>query len=176
MGKILTRTAVIILVASVAWLLAGCDVTGCLQNRNSIPLAGFYSASTGKAVSVSGVEIAGLGAPGDSVLYPSTQPVAQFYLPLRSSEDVTTYEFTFATGSGENIAVAVDAVTLEYTSYPWFASEDCGVMYRYHIDKVEYTTHVIERVEITDSLVTNLDIETIHIYLRDNSPQEGEEE
>ncbi len=176
MGKILTRAGALFLVTSLGRILAGCDVTGCLQNRNSIPLAGFYSAATDKAVSVSGVEIAGLGAPGDSVLYPSTQPVSQFYLPLRANDGVTTYEFTFASGSGENIAVAVDALTLEYSAYPWFASEDCGVMYRYHIDKVEYTTRVIERVEVTDSLVTNLDIETIHIYLRDDSPQEGEEE
>lgn len=39
-------------------------------------------------------------------------------------------------------------------------------MYRYSIEKLNYTTHLIDSVGLVDSLITNADIETIRIYFR----------
>ncbi|MDE5785778.1 MAG: hypothetical protein K2H98_04520 [Duncaniella sp.] len=175
MGKILTFTRIVIFAAAIAGALSGCNTTGCLENRNSIPLAGFYSAATEKAVSVTGLSVMGLDAPGDSLLYTSSQTLSQIYLPLRAREEMTTYVLSFTSGNEADKTVAVDELTFTYTATPWFASEDCGAMYRYHIDRLEYTTRVIQRVELTDSLVTNFNIETIRIYLRDDSQQKGDD-
>lgn len=173
MGKILTLPTVASVALLATILLSGCNTTGCLQNRNSLPLAGFYSASTGKAISVTGLSVMGVGAPSDSLLYTSSETLSQIYMPLRARDNVTAYQLSFSDPADpQSGAAAVDEITFEYTATPWFASEDCGAMYRYHIDKLEYTTRVIDRVEIVDSLITNFDIETIHIFLRDNDDQE----
>lgn len=175
MGKILTPLRLLLASAAAALMLTACDATGCIGNRNSLPLAGFYSAATDNAVSVTGLSVMGVGAPGDSLLYTSSQTLSQIYLPLRARDNSTTYQLTFTSGEATDPdAVAVDEITMEYTATPWFASEDCGAMYRYHIEKLEYTTRVIERVELVDSLITNFDVETIHIYLRDNSAGKGD--
>lgn len=175
MGKILTLMRISIIAAAVAATISGCNTTGCLENRNSIPLAGFYSAATEKAVSVTGLSVMGLDAPGDSLLYTPAETISQIYLPLRARDGMTTYVFSFTSGNDEDKTVAIDELTFTYTATPWFASEDCGAMYRYHIERLEHTTRVIERVELTDSLVTNFNIETIRIYLHDDSQQKGDD-
>ena len=176
MGKVLTILRTFSAAAVAALMLTACDATGCIGNRNSLPLAGFYSAATEKAVSVTGLSVMGLGAPGDSLLYTPAMTLSQIYMPLRSRDNITTYVLSFTAGdTSDPDAVVVDEITMEYTATPWFASEDCGAMYRYHIDNLEYTTRVIERVELIDPLITNFDVETIRIYLRDDSQQKGDE-
>ncbi len=49
-------------------------------------------------------------------------------------------------------------------------------MYRYYITEMTHTTHLIDSVAITDSLVTNLDVERIKIFFRTANPDEEEEE
>ena len=89
MGKILTLPTVASVALLATILLSGCNTTGCLQNRNSLPLAGFYSASTGKAISVTGLSVMGVGAPSDSLLYTSSETLSQIYMPLRARDNVT---------------------------------------------------------------------------------------
>ena len=55
-------------IAAAVLLLAGCNTTGCLDNQSSIPLAGFYSSATGQQISISTLEITGVGVPNDSIL------------------------------------------------------------------------------------------------------------
>ncbi|MDE6170290.1 MAG: hypothetical protein K2F68_03925, partial [Duncaniella sp.] len=59
-----------------------------------------------------------------------------------------------------------DTVSFAYTSVPYFASEDCGAMYHYRITSLTYTTHVLDSVAVLDSLITNLERETIRIFFR----------
>ncbi len=57
-----------------------------------------------------------------------------------------------------------DTITFDYQSLPYFASEECGAMYRYTINKVSYTTHLIDSVVMLDTLITNSLIPTVRIY------------
>ena len=61
--------------------LSACISGECLDNKNSLPLAGFYTSSTDpKAISLSGLTVYGYGAPGDSVLLQSGVGVNSLYL------------------------------------------------------------------------------------------------
>lgn len=158
-----------ILLSATALLYASCSTDGCLDNGSAIPLATFYSAETRAKISLSGIEIRGLGAPNDSVLLSSFGSVQEVYLPMRSTQQSTSWRFTYGSGATSEAEVS-DIVTFEYTSIPYFASEECGASYRYKITNVGHTTNVITEIELTDSLITNIDISTIHIYFRTGNP------
>ena len=67
------------------------------------------------------------------------------------------------------------ALTFDYSASPYFASEECGALYYYHIRRLKHTTHLIDSIVITDSLITNADLERIRIYFRtshDETPQQ----
>ena len=146
-------------------LTAGCNTTGCLDNQNSIPLAGFYDSGTGAEVALNIVQIHGVGAPGDSILVAGGTSAKQVYLPMRSTMPSTTWCFHY-TQMGIDYDDFNDTIAFDYTSTPYFASEECGAIYHYHIDKCRYTTHLIDSVVIADSLITNVDQVRIKIYFR----------
>lgn len=153
----------LIVIAVLAVSLTSCNTTGCTDNQSSIPLAGFYGSGNDRAISVDSIEIGGEGAPGDSLLTSGMSPVSSIYLPFRAADGNTTFFFRYRQQALEGLA---DYITFTYTATPYFASEECGAMYRYHITSCDYTTHLIDRVEILDSLVTNTDVERIKIYFR----------
>ncbi len=159
-----------IIPAAILAAVSGCNTSGCLDNRSAIPLAGIYSSETGEAISVSGVEISGVGAPNDSVLAASGS-IGQVYLPMRSTATTTTWCFHY-TQEGLDASEMNDTVSFGYTSEPYFASEECGAMYIYNITSVRYTTHLMDSVIVTDSLITNTDIERIKIYFRTQTTEE----
>lgn len=166
----------ILLVAAIVTLIPGltsCNTAGCTDNQNSLPLAGYYSMSTKKAISLSQVGVMGVGAPGDSLLYLPSQTLSQIYLPFRSTSSITSYRLIYNfTVTEDNPVAAYDEITFNYDSEPWFASEECGAMYRYRIKSYTYTRVLIDSLAIIDSLITNLDREQIRIYFRDNSEEE----
>ncbi len=164
-----------ILAVAMGVAVASCNSDGCLSNQNALPQAAFWSASTGKQVNVRGVEISGVGAPGDSILIPATSSIGTFYLPMRSDRPSTEWELRFVPEAGVTIS---DFITFDYTSQPHFVSEECGAMYFYHIDRVSYTTNVIDSVVVLDSLITNYDLTRIRIYLHEEeeTPEEAPEE
>lgn len=167
MGKLLSITvAALALCASVQ----SCSTSSCTENQSSIPLAAFYDSATGGRISLTGVEIGGTGAPGDSLLFKADQTVTNLYLPLRSSQESTSF---FIRYMGEG-APAADELTLRYTSEPFFVSEECGAMYFYRISSIETTHNVIDSVVVIDPLVNNVDIMRIKIYV--TVPKAGEEE
>lgn len=139
---------------------------GCLDNKNSLPKAGFYSSVTGEAVSVSGLSVGGVGAPHDSLLL-RDGTVSEIYLPFRAASTDVSYRFAVALAPGDTIS---DEVTFEYETTPYFVSEECGAMYRYRITGVWFDGNLIDSVAVTDSLITNVDAERIKIYLY-GSPQ-----
>ncbi len=161
------RTAFLIVIPALLALLAlpACNNVGCTENRNSIPLAGFYSYSTHAPITVDSVAIGGVGAPADSLLVRPSTKGSQVYLPLRSSADVTKFYIRYKQ-KALDYPELYDTLTFTYTSVPYFASEDCGAMYHYRITRLEYTTHLIDSVGMTDSLVTNLERENIKIFFR----------
>ncbi|MCM1068229.1 MAG: DUF6452 family protein [Muribaculaceae bacterium] len=161
-------------VVSMAAAIASCNSSGCLDNQSSIPLAGFYSSATGTPMTVSNIEIMGVGAPHDSVLV-GEGAISQVYLPMRSTAGSTAWCFSYSQPGIDDPAFN-DTVTFTYTSEPYFASEECGAMYIYTISSVKYTTHLMDSVVLADSIVTNTDIERIKIYFRTNTPDEGDDD
>lgn len=172
MGKALSIAAAAL--ATAVMTLPGCNTSGCTDLRNSIPLAGFYSAETFDAISLSDLSVGGIGAPGDSlILDASTTSSAQsqVYLPFRFGTSEVAYVFsvllrgTDSEGNPTGLEVA-DTITFDYTSHPYFASEECGAMYSYRITGCRHTSHIIDSVAVTDSLVTNTDVERMKVFFR----------
>ena len=83
MGRLTSIIAAICLLAA----LSGCNTSGCLENRSSVPLVGFYDSATEKSISLDSLEIYGADAPGDSILSAPGTPISQIYLPMRATKD-----------------------------------------------------------------------------------------
>lgn len=109
-----------------------CNTSGCTDNQNSLPLAGFYSSATGEAVSLSDIDISGVGQKADSLLYTSGTPLQSVYLPFRSLYNSVSYALHY-TQEGIDDPQWNDTITFQYTSRPYFASEECGAMLTYTI-------------------------------------------
>ena len=165
MGRIMTIMAAGMLTASALSSLTGCNTSGCTDLQSSIPLAGLYSSASQQPITVSTLEIYGVDAPNDSILYDGGTALREVYLPLRS--DFTTTAFCFHyTQEGLDDEALNDTITFHYTSEPYFASEECGAMYRYTITRLADTRNLVHSVAVTDSLVANTDFERLKIYFR----------
>lgn len=151
------------LTALTAATLPSCNTTGCTDNQNSLPLAGIYSYTTGNAISISGIAIGGSGAPNDSLLAAPGSTVSQVYLPFRATEPFTTFYITY---HQDGLEGQQDQVTFYYDSHPWFASEECGAMYHYRITRVAHTYVLLDSVGVSDSLITNIERETLQLFFR----------
>lgn len=161
----------IALLLTIMLATAACNSDGCLENRSSLPLAGFYNSSD-QAISLDSLEITGIGALDPDPLISAGENISTVYLPMRSTQTTTSWQFAYRYRYLDGIC---DTITFDYTSSPYFASYDCGVVYHYRIHRMEHTTHLIDSVIITDSLVTNTDIQRIKIYFRTNDESEEEE-
>ncbi|MDE5858130.1 MAG: hypothetical protein K2H32_07220 [Muribaculaceae bacterium] len=157
----LVEIVMLVVVAMVA-ALSSCNTTGCLDNRSSIPLADFYSSTTNVAVVTDSIEIGGVGAPGDSLLVGAGEKVSKIYLPLRSDQSVTAFYFEYK-WRGMTPAYN-DTLWIYYDSYPYFASEECGAMFRYRITRIEHTSVFLDSVAVMDSLVTNVEKSIMKLY------------
>ena len=175
------RTVLSILPVAAAGIVAAaictaCNSEGCTDNHSALPLMGFYSAVTGEAITLDSIAVGGVGAPGDSLLVAPGQAVQQVYLPFRYGSDATSF-FIHYDYPAQGIASPElnDTITFRYTAEPFFASEDCGAMFRYRISAVEHTHHILESVEITDSVVTNVERERFMLYFRTtDNPQRSQ--
>lgn len=156
----------VILLSAMVLLLVGCSTGACYDNQNSLPKAGFYSAETGSAVSVSGLAIGGVGAPNDSLLCEPSETASEVYLPFRPNDGTTSFAFT----SG----AITDIVTFTYETTPYFASADCGAVWLFRIKGVKWTGALIDSVAVTDSLITNVDIQQLKIFF--NTPEQAEDD
>lgn len=156
-------------------MLGGCNTAGCTDNQNSLPLAGFYSSATKASLRLDSVEIYGIGAPGDSMLYTPGTPIVEAYMPFRSTATSTSFCIRYCNRELD-LPELIDTLAFDYTSMPFFAGEECGAMYRYNIHHLGYTTHLIDSVEIVDSLITNKPIQQIKIYFKTAEAEEGGEQ
>lgn len=167
MQRFQSRHMLVVMVAGalVAATMTQCASNGCLDNRNSIPLAGFYDSETGEAVAVTGLTVGGVGAPGDSLIL-ANGSASQVYLPFRASVGEVTYVFSVG---DENVTYS-DSVRFVYNSTPYFVDTECGAMFRYRIREVSFDGTLIDSIAVTDSLITNVESERIKIYFY-GSPQ-----
>lgn len=155
----------IIFFVGISYVLWSCNTSGCLENRSSIPLAGFYSSATGQTLSLDSLLIYGLNKPDSTDLNTVGTPINSIYLPMRSTMESTGWVISYKWKYLDSIKLA-DTINFKYSSLPYFASDECGVIYKYNIEQMEYTKHLIDSVILTDSIITNLDIERIKIYFR----------
>lgn len=144
---------------------AACNSSGCLDNGSALPLAGFYSSATAEPISVDSVEIAGVGAPGDSVLEKARPALSKVYLPMNPSATATRWALIYRQKQLQALGIT-DTIAFDYEAIPYFASEECGAMYIYRITGVRHTANLIDSITLTDSLVTNVETERIKIFFR----------
>lgn len=154
-------------VAAVAFfsaLFSSCSSADCSDNRNSLPLAGFFAVNSQSGrqeqVAVDGLTVYGVGAPRDSLLTDSAG-VQEVYLPFRIQEHTTSFIFDFGSAS--------DEVTFSYNPRPRFVSSECGVVYDYEITSVETTHELIDSVTVPGGVITNTPGINVNIYLRSAS-------
>lgn len=162
MGKVLIFLAALLPLLSIA---VGCSSDGCTEKQSSIPLAGFYSMSTASSISLDSVQIGGIGAPADSLIV-SKGRVSSVYLPLRPDRSPTSFFFRYTNKEAHG---AVDTLTFHYTTIPYFASEDCGALYRYRLTKVSHTRWLLDSVGVVDSAILNLELQQIRLFYNTDS-------
>ncbi len=144
----------------------GCATDECLQNKNALPLAGFYdTAQPDRKISVDSLEVYGVNAPGDSVLFPGTQVISQLYLPFRLDSDTTRYVFRYLQKSLQALDIR-DTVTFVYSREPRFVSSACGVSYVFGIEEIKSTGVIIDSVRCPMHEINSMDTENLHIYFR----------
>lgn len=150
------------------WLVivsASCSNNGCTENRSAVPLARFFDSNTDKVITLDSLSVSGVDQPGDSVLSAAGKPVSEVYLPMRPTHDNVKWCFAYK-WKHLDYPQFYDTIAFSYDTTPFFASEECGAYYRYRITEMSFTDHLIESVEIVDSLITNIDRVYVKIYFR----------
>ena len=146
--------------------LSACTSDECYENKNSLPLAGFYSSEEPlQAVNVDSLEIKGFDVPGDSVLHEGKGAISQSYLPFRIDQPSTTYIFRYAKAQFVRIGLA-DTITFRYEIIPYFVSSACGAVYNYRVTDIETTHYAIDSVTCPPGTITNEAIENLRVYFR----------
>jgi hypothetical protein len=160
--------AVAVSVVLMVTMLTGCNSSGCSDNQSALPLMGFYDSATGSQITLSGLELGGVGAPGDSLLILAGESCSQVYLPFRDGVTSTSFYIRYSQ-EGINSAAYNDTITFVYNSEPYFASSECGAMYKYQILEATTTHHLIDSIAVTDPIITNVDLERIKLFFRTSS-------
>lgn len=151
--------------------LAGCSSNECYENHSALPLAQFYSTETFGQVSVNRLEVYGIGAPGDSILY-YDETLSEAYLPFRLGANSTTYVLAYLSflQNGDNVdqdtsLVPHDTITFNYTPVPWFVSPACGAMYFFDMKSVDHTSFLIDSIYV-EPRITNENTANIKIFFK----------
>ncbi len=160
MGAILRQITTLPIIVAMA--LCSCSTDGCIENQSSIPLAGFYSTEAQQQIAFNSIEVWGVGATGDSLLTTTGTATQQVYLPFRTTQNNAAFCFHYS-DFGASTAYN-DTVWFDYESTPYFASEECGAMYRYRITNVRHTNIFIDSIAVIDPEITNSDVERIKIF------------
>jgi len=74
------------------------------------------------------------------------------------------------------VPAIADTLTFKYERIPYFVSEDCGAMYRYRVVEFKSTHYMIDSIALADSVITNVNRQTIQIYFRTQQPDNPEPE
>lgn len=143
-----------------------CSNEECYENKNSLPLAGFYSSSPDpKAISLDYVSIYGVGVPGDSVLHDSVRSLSQSYLPFNIDRNSTKYVIQYLSDLSGLLRVR-DTITFNYEIVPYFVSAACGAIYEYKMTSIESTHYFIDSVTCPLKIIDNRNMENLKIYFR----------
>ena len=147
-------------------LLASCSSGECMDNKNSMPLAGFYSSEQfPKNIIIDSISVYGLDAPEKSMILDSAKNVKEVYLPFRIDEPSTTFILDYHQKSIEDYRLN-DTITFSYDIIPFFVSKECGAIYKYKIEEISTTKHLIDSVMCPLGIIDNVASENLRIYFR----------
>lgn len=157
-------------------LLAACGTEECLDNKNSLPLAGFYASGWGdQQIQVDSISLMGIGAPGDSLILDNARNVSQVFLPFRIDENRTDFRLYYDFAKSQEGRVPYDDISFEYDIDPWFVSAACGAIYKYKIRNISHTNLLIDSISCPGGVIDNVTGVNINIYFRVNLQEEGAE-
>lgn len=171
--KSIKSKIILLVVGVVISSTIGCVSNECLDNKNSLPLAGFYSSlPSPQQISVDDLTVYGYKAPGDSILLQSGSGVSSLYLPFRIDEASTTYIFHYEQEGIDDVRYN-DTIRFDYDIIPYFVSSACGSIYKYKVNKINHTQHLIDSVVCTahEGVIDNLAVENLRIYFRVGSQE-----
>ena len=147
-------------------LMAACGSDECYQNKNALPLAGFFSSQPDHAkISVDSVQVMGVGVPSDSILSKGNQRISELYLPFRLDTDTTKYQFRYIQKALAALDLR-DTITFIYSREPRFVSSACGVSYAFVIKEIRHTIVLIDSVACPAGEITNMATQNLQIYFR----------
>lgn len=165
-GSVIVASVVTALLTVVA---VGCNSTGCIDNQSALPLAGFYDYATLSTKVIYNVSIGAIGAPNDSLLLDSSSSAQTLYMPFNLESDETAFVVRYHISGLDNPAM-YDTLRFTYNRVPFFASDDCGVMYKYDVTDLTTTHHHIDSVAMPYTAITQVDVESIQIFFGDLTP------
>lgn len=146
-------------------MAAGCNTSGCLDNQSSLPLAGFYSASSKSKVSLDSISVYAVDVPGDSMMVRCGTAVSQVYMPFDMEHGSVRYVLHYDQKALADERLN-DTITINYDAVPYFVSDECGAMYFFDIKDYTWTRHIVDSVAFTSDRITNANVENIKIYVR----------
>lgn len=150
-------------------VLVSCGSDECYDNRNSLPLAGLYSAQTKQAISLDSISVWGIGVPNDSLVLDTARNVQQIYLPFKIDETRTSFVIRYDALRKRNPYTPNDTITFSYQNVPVFESQACGVFYEFKDVTIKYTTHFIDSVACPNGFIDNTPATNLQIYFRTQS-------
>ena len=153
-------------------LVSACSDNECLENRNSLPLAGFYASTSNPApVYLDSISIYGIGAPGDSILLDSASNITEAYLPFRIEESSTTYVIKYLQKDLSRLNIH-DTITFTYDIIPFFVSSGCGAVYKYKVTDIRHSSFLIDSVSCPYGTIDNENIQNLRIFFRVKTMEE----
>ena len=144
---------------------AACNTSGCLDNQSSLPLAGFYSASSKSKVTLDSISVYAVGVPGDSMMVKCGTSVSQVYMPFDLENSSVRYVLHYDQKAISDERLN-DTITINYDVVPYFVSDECGAMCFFDIKNYTWTRHIVDSVAFASDRITNVNVENIKIYVR----------
>lgn len=165
MGRIVRHILFLVATVSIIASVYSCNDDGCEGNSSSLPLAGFYSSSSKKSISVDSISVYGIGMVGDTTLINCGRSITQTYLPLNISDTVSNFVFRYDQKALAQYGVT-DTLSIVYEKTPYFHSSDCGAMYIFDIVSYEVSSNLIDSVQFATKRIDNTNAENIKIFFR----------
>lgn len=167
------KPSIIPVILSAIAMLQACNSTGCIDNKSSLPLAGFYSYQTLQPITLTNISVGAVDAPNDSLLIEKGN-ASKIYLPFNIGQNSTKFFIRYL-DEALNDPRYFDTITFNYNRLPYFASEECGAMYQYEVLSFTHTSHILDSVAVPRTMINNVDKESIRLFFRtsDNNPDEN---
>lgn len=152
-------------------LIIGCNSYECSDNKNSLPLAGFYSSQPiPESISIDSISVWGIDSPNNSLLLDNESNIHSLYMPFKIDISQTSFVFHYNQKALRDDRYN-DTIEFNYNITPYFVSAACGVIYKYELTQINHTKHVIDSVVCPYDIIDNKAIENIRIYFRTSSAE-----